>query len=368
MKIIHLLSITSCIFLCCLSFSGYTASTDAELNQLEEQLTHLKKQLFKDEGSRKKIFQELAKTEKKTSEYLHELHQLTSQEEETKQAIQSLSQTIESLDQQLKKQEKTLANHVRARHLLGTANPWQWLIHQETALTLSRLYVFYYYLFQADQKIIQQVRETHAHLSKNKLALVKQQTELLALQKNLAAQQKHLALMKQKQQTLLKTLDQTIQSKHEQLKTFREDKTRLQALLKKLSWRPKKQRRVATVVNIEGKHLKSPLKTPSKQRKPLNQGIVFLANEGTPVVSILPGKVIFSDWLKGYGLLLIIEHDNGVMSLYAHNASLFKPLGASVKQGEQIATVGHTGGLRENGLYFEVRRRGRAVPPHEWMS
>jgi murein hydrolase activator len=362
------LSITSCVFLCCLSFNGYTASTDAKLNQLEKQLLHLKKQLFKDEDSRKKTYRDLAKTEKKTSEHLHQLHQLTIQEQETKQAIQSLNQTIESLNQQLKKQEITLANHVRARHLLGTAHPWQWLLHQETSHTLSRLYVFYYYLFQADQKIIQQVRETHAHLSKNKIALLKQQNELLTLQQNLVAQQKHLALMKQQQQTLLKTLNQTIQSKHEQLKTFREDKTRLQALLKKLSLRPKKQRRFATILNLEGKHLKSPLKTPSKQTKPLNQGIVFLANEGTPVVSILPGKVIFSDWLKGYGLLLIIEHDNDVMSLYAHNASLFKSLGASVKQGEQIATVGHTGGLRENGLYFEVRRRGRAVPPREWMS
>jgi septal ring factor EnvC (AmiA/AmiB activator) len=100
----------------------------------------------------------------------------------------------------------------------------------------------------------------------------------------------------------------------------------------------------------------------------MNQGLIFFAHEGTPVSAVSSGKIVFSDWLKGYGLLLIIDHGRGFMTLYAHNESLFKQKGDQVKQGEQIATVGHTGGIKENGLYFEIRQRGKVIPPLRWLS
>ena len=100
----------------------------------------------------------------------------------------------------------------------------------------------------------------------------------------------------------------------------------------------------------------------------MNQGVTFFAKEGEPVVSVYAGKVVFSDWLKGYGLLLIVDHGMGFMTLYAHNQSLFKRKGDPVLQGEQIASIGHSGGLKQNGLYFEVRHRGKAIPPLEWLS
>ena len=350
-----------------LPISGYAASTKSQLGQLEERMLNIKQQLTSDQNSRNKLYQKLAHTEKKISSDLHELHLLTPQIAQKKKDIEDITQKINILNQQLKQQEITLANHVRARHKLGVIRPWQWLLHQDTPRTLSRLFVFYHYLFQADQHIIEQVRETSTRLSKTQAALSEEQESLQALQDKITLRQKRLNLMKQKQQTLIQTLSQQIQTKHEQLKTFRRDKARLQSLVKKLSLRPQKHTRTPAL-KLEGKRLKSPLEKAFKETKPLNQGMVFMANEGTPVLSVLPGKVVFSDWLKGYGLLLIIDHGDGVMSLYAHNASLFATLGTSVKQGEQIATVGHTGGLRENGLYFEVRRRGRAVPPREWMS
>ena len=100
----------------------------------------------------------------------------------------------------------------------------------------------------------------------------------------------------------------------------------------------------------------------------MNQGVVFFAQEGAPVTAVFPGKIVFSDWLKGYGLILILDHGQGFMTLYAHNQSLFKQKGDSVIQGEQIATVGHSGGLKQNGLYFEIRQRGKAIPPLRWLS
>jgi murein hydrolase activator len=360
------------LFILCmtLSNSGSATSTKTKLNQLEAHVLNIKKQLSVDESSRDKHYQTLSLTEKKISQDLHTLHRLTTEEKEIKKTIQSITTRMNTLNQQRSTQEKMLARHIRARHQLGVIHPWQWLLHQESPRTLSRLFVFYHYLFQADQRLIQQLRETSTHLESQQVALALQQKKLIPLQTQLTQRHKRLKSMKQKQEALIHTLNQTIETKHVRLKTLHNDKARLQSLVKKLSAHPQSSKKSmpSSTVKLGSERLKSPLKNPSQQTKLLNQGLVFLASEGTPVLSILPGKVIFSDWLKGYGLLLIIDHGHGVMSLYAHNASLFKPLGSSVKQGEQIATVGHTGGLRENGLYFEVRRGGRAVPPREWMS
>jgi len=254
---------------------------------------------------------------------------------------------------------------VRARHRLGALRPWEWLLHQETPRTMARLFVFYRYVFQADQQLIEQVRQTTKNLEKNQVVLTHEQQALQKLETELLHHQTHLARMQREQRTLVDTLSKTIQSKRDKLKTYQQDKARLQALLKTLAAR---HRPHPKSFNLERSHLFYPLKSRSKETKPLNQGIVFLAREGTPVLAVLSGKVIFSDWLKGYGLLIIIDHGEGMLSLYAHNASLYVSQGISIKQGQQIATVGHTGGLRENGLYFEVRRRGRAVPPRQWMS
>jgi murein hydrolase activator len=340
--------------------------TKIELSQVERNMVHIKSQINEDKHSRSKLYQSLGLTEKKLGEDLHQLHNLNIEEEQKKQAVIGLVQRINLLNQQLHTQQIALGNHVRARHRLGSLHPWEWLLHQESPRTMARLFVFYHYLFKADQQLIDQVRETTGHVEKNQVVLSSEQKKLQALEAELTRHQTHLVRMKREQNKLIEALDETIQTKRDKLKTYRQDKARLRALLKTLA--AKKYHPHPKSFNLERSNLPYPLKGRAKETKPLNQGIVFLAREGTPVVAVLSGKVIFSDWLKGYGLLIIIDHGEGMLSLYAHNASLFIAQGGAVKQGQQIATVGHTGGLRENGLYFEVRRRGRAIPPRQWMS
>ncbi len=359
------------LLLCMLISSSVLADapsrTQTQLSKLEDTMDTIQAQLTKDEHSRDALYKKLAITEKKMGEDLHALHTIKNDTQAKKRAIQDLQKTIDGLNQQLKKEQGALREHVRARHRLGGMHPWQWLLNQETSHDMSRLLVFYEYLFRADQELIEQVQKTSEHLTKNQADLSREQHHLETLHKKLMQRQTRLYQMQKEQRALIHALDETIQSKHEQLSAVKHDKMHLQALLNKLNTRPQKGH-FQKSLSVEGQALQSPVNQNPNATKPLNQGLVFLAHEGTPVTAVLPGKVVFSDWLKGYGLLLIVEHGDGMMSLYAHNASLFAQLGDEVKQGDQIATVGHTGGLRENGLYFEIRRRGRAVPPREWMS
>ena len=98
------------------------------------------------------------------------------------------------------------------------------------------------------------------------------------------------------------------------------------------------------------------------------QGVTIPAKAGTTVQAIHHGRVVYADWLRGSGLLLIIDHGDGYMSLYAHNQSLLRDVGEWVSAGTAISTVGNSGGQERDGLYFEVRHEGKPVDPSRWCK
>ena len=98
------------------------------------------------------------------------------------------------------------------------------------------------------------------------------------------------------------------------------------------------------------------------------KGTLIGASEGTQVKAVAPGQVVYADWLDGFGMLLVIDHGRGYMSLYGHNQSLLRQVGQSVEQGEPVALVGDSGGQDRPGLYFEIRYQGEAINPTKWLA
>jgi septal ring factor EnvC (AmiA/AmiB activator) len=99
-----------------------------------------------------------------------------------------------------------------------------------------------------------------------------------------------------------------------------------------------------------------------------SHGLLISAGMGSPVRAVADGSVVFAEWMTGYGLIIIVDHGNGYLSLYAHNESLLKDVGAAVKRGDAVARVGNSGGLAQPALYFELRRNGQPVDPAVWMG
>ena len=99
-----------------------------------------------------------------------------------------------------------------------------------------------------------------------------------------------------------------------------------------------------------------------------SHGLLISAGLGSPVRAVADGSVVFAEWMTGYGLILIVDHGNGYLSLYAHNESLLKDVGAVVKRGDAVARVGNSGGLAQPALYFELRRNGQPVDPAVWIG
>lgn len=98
------------------------------------------------------------------------------------------------------------------------------------------------------------------------------------------------------------------------------------------------------------------------------KGTLIGASEGTQVKAVAPGQVVYADWLDGFGMLLVIDHGRGYMSLYGHNQSLLRQVGQKVEQGEPVALVGDSGGQERSGLYFEIRYQGEAINPTKWLA
>lgn len=369
-------SINPIILLAILSLSSLTlpswaenssiTQTKTKLKRLDEQINTLKQTLASVQDKRGVLNQELAGTEKQISDGIRKLRLIQQGMNSKQHKINLLQQHVNELNQQLAAQQELLAQHIRTRYKMGEYQPLKWMLNQDDPYAISRLLTFYQYLVQSRQNIIDQIDATKTNISLNHNKLKNELTEQQHLQQQLHGHQQQLERDKQYHTAVIQSLDNEIETKEHTLSEYEGNKENLSRLLKTLALqsvihtkRPFTQMR---------RKLPRPVQVGRQSLQKMNQGVTFFAGEGTPVTAVYPGKVVFSDWLNGYGLLLILDHGQGFMTLYAHNQSLFKRKGATVLQGEQIATVGHSGGLKQNGLYFEVRQRGKAIPPLEWLS
>ena len=284
--------------------------------------------------------------------------------------INELQVQINKLNQDLDAHKELLSKHIRARYKTGEYQPMKWVLNQDTPYEISRLLTFYQYLIKSRQHLIDNIHEIHKKIIVGQDVLHSEMQEQQNLHEQLSQDQKKLEQNKLYQKAVLNTLRADIQTNEQQLQEFKRNKANLSRLLKSLVQQSVVQTHVQSQTSFISMRRKliMPVQCNKNSLEKAKQGVTFYVPEGTPVSAVSAGKVVFSDWLKGYGLLLIIDHGQGFMTLYAHNQALFKQKGSSVYQGEQIASVGHTGGFKQNSLYFEVRQRGKAVSPLDWLS
>lgn len=340
--------------------------TQNKLNGLNAQIINLQQTLNTAQNKRDVLNQELSKTEKQISQGIQELHLIQKTMNEKMIKITALKNQVNTLAQQLNIQQQSLANHIRTRYQMGEYQPLKWILNQNNLHQINRILTYYQYLIKSRQQLIDHISTTRHNLNHSTEILNKELAVHQELKKKLTKNQHQLEHNKNYHTALIKSLNNEIQSKQNKLKEAQKNKSNLAYLLKNLSQNPMTQ--PSKPFGRMRNKLPFPVHTQNKSFSKMNQGVTFFADEGTVVTAVYPGKVVFSDWLKGYGLLLIIDHGHGFMTLYAHNESLFKRKGEHVNQNEQIATVGHSGGIKQNGLYFEIRLRGKAIPPLAWLS
>lgn len=340
--------------------------TKTKLKQLDVQINNLQKTLASAHDKRGLLNKELSATEKQIGDGIRKLRVIQNTMNDKSHKITALQTQVNQLNEQLTAQQQLFASHVRARYQMGEYQPLKWLLNQNDPYKLNRILTYYQYMVKPRQKLIAQIDTTRNKLNDSKEVLNNELTANQKLKAELLQSQQQLQKNKNYHTALIKSLNNEIQNKQNSLIEARKNKENLARLLESLAQQSVTQ--AHTPFNQMRKKLPLPVQAQKRSLRQMNQGVTFFADEGTPVTAVYPGKVVFSDWLKGYGLLLIIDHGQGFMTLYAHNESLFKTKGQYVIQNEQIASVGHSGGIKQNGLYFEIRLRGKAIPPLTWLS
>ena len=346
--------------------SSSVTQTQTKLKQINDKIDLLKRTLASANDRRGALNKELSGTEKQIGEGIQQLHSIQKNMQGKEEKITDLQTKVNDLNNQLTMQQKMLAGHVRTRLQMGEYQPLKWVLDQEDPYKINRLLTYYHYIIKSRKQLIEQIDVTRTKLNENKEQLHNELATNLQLKQQLLRHQQQLEKHKNYHTALIDSIDNEIQSKKHALRDFEKDKKNLSHLLISLAQRSVIQNN--TPFAKMRRKLPSPIQSTHKNLQKMNQGVTFFADEGTVVTAVSPGKVVFSDWLRGYGLLLIIDHGQGFMTLYAHNQSLFKKKGQTVRQNEQIASVGHSGGIKQNGLYFEIRLRGKAISPLEWLS
>ncbi|PCI61980.1 MAG: peptidase M23 [Gammaproteobacteria bacterium] len=302
------------------------------------------------------------------------VNQTNKQIQQTHQKIGQLRQQKFQLNKQKKHQQSLLAQQLRASYSTGNHDYLKLILNQEKPATVQRTLSYYQYFNQARIKEITNVEQTVKALNKVSEQQTVELAKLTQLKQQQVTQQHQLKASNKNRKNTIKKLSKQLLTDKQKLRKLKNEEQNLAIELAKL------QKIAQAEVTLAGlSRLKHKLSWPTKGRlfKRFGnhkqgslrwKGVLITAPVGRDIKSIHNGKVLFSDWLNGYGLVIVIDHGNGYMSLYGHNQALLKNVGERVETGEPIALVGQSGGQNRSGLYFEIRHDGRAVNPKTWCK
>jgi len=252
------------------------------------------------------------------------------------------------------------------------------LLNQENPHTVARSLAYYRYFFEARNTLLEQYRKTLRELQELQQRIDATLAELDSRGRTLQQQQADLTTAQASRQLALAELNDSISSKSAQLKQKEQDRKQLEELLRAIEKAIIDLQVPANYATFQSARGQMPWPVagkpsnqfdhPRNEGKMRWQGITIPATEGTTVKAIHHGRVVYADWLRGSGLLLIIDHSDGYMSLYAHNESLLREVGEWVTAGTPVSTVGNTGGEDQTALYFEIRHNGKPTNPAQWCK
>ncbi|WP_245961524.1 murein hydrolase activator EnvC family protein [Thalassotalea euphylliae] len=355
------------------------SSEDAKKQRSTEQLSTVKSEIAKQKSAivqvskkRRQLNAQLKKDDFAIAKVAKAMNNTRNSLKATQDKLTSLAKEKAQLNRDKVQQENALAHQLRTAYTTGQHDYLKMLLNQEESSQVQRSLTYYQYLSKARIAEIEAFQATIARLSEVEVEQQQKAKQLTQLQQTQQSQRAALEKNKAQRKKTLTALRKELLSNKQQLAKLEQEEANLVAELERLA------RQSALAKNLPGlDRLKRKLRWPvsgrikhsfgtRKQGYLRWKGVLLSAAVGRQVTSIYSGKVLFSDWLKGYGLVTVIDHGKGYMSLYGHNQALLKNVGDTVEPGEAIAIVGQSGGQSEPGLYFEIRHHGKAVNPKLW--
>jgi len=347
---------------------------DQALSAVQQQISKQKNAIEKTNSKRSVLEQQLKNDDNAIAKIAKATIETQARYQLTQKNLKRLAQEKVSLSHQKLQQEKILAQQLRAAYTSGHHDYIKLLLNQEKPENVQRTVTYYKYLNSARIKEIDQFQIVLSDLLAVTTEHQEQANTLQILKQQQAEQKKTFQNTKRERKKTIKALNKKLLSSKQLLAKLVAEEENLVAALQRIAALSQQSVELIGLKKLK-KQLSWPIKGKiknsfgSRKQGYLKwKGILLTAPVGRQVKTIHNGTVLFSDWLKGYGLVTVIDHGAGYMSLYGHNQALLKAVGDRVETGEPIALVGQSGGQAQSGLYFEIRRNGQAVNPKAWFK
>jgi septal ring factor EnvC (AmiA/AmiB activator) len=349
----------------------------ARLEKLDSSISKLEKKLRSRDKQKDSLQNELKKVEVEASQLKGNLRKLGKEIRTVVAELSTLKRQETDLQARIVQQADVIAEQIAAAHKLGDQEPIKLLLNQEDPQQIARVFKYYDYFLQArSEKIasymndVKSLSEVIARISSQQLALKRSQSDLKKGQEKLRGRVA-------KRSVTLKQLDASLVSDKKKLGSLQRERSELEEILSAVeeavadmtlpsNYKPFLSRKGKLSWPLKGRVAHS---YGSQRSGELRwEGWLISASAGTAVNAVHNGRIVFSNYLRGFGLLAIVDHGDGYMTLYAHNQELLKDTGDWVQSNELVARAGNTGGLNKPALYFEIRSQGKPADPKVWLE
>ncbi len=368
------------------------AQKEAELRQLNQRIDKVRKSVNADVQRRDKLSVQLREAELGVQAARKELDQIHAQRLATEARLRELQAEQAQREKELDGERTALAGELRTAYVNGREEQLKLLLNQEDPSALGRLLAYYGYFGRARAERIREIQDKLEHLALVREKIVAEQTRLGALEEQRATRVADLKSSQDRRAKAVSAIDQSLKTRGGELKRLQSQAQGLEKLITELrkaieraqSAQPARKGGSAgsgTLKQAPFEPLRGKLPWPVQDGKLLArfgqpraggslrwQGLLIGTDRGARVRAPFAGRVVYGDWLPGMGLMLVIDHGGGYMSLYGHNEELFRKVGDPVAAGDVIGAVGDSGGHSQPALYFEVRRGKTPVDPQTWLT
>jgi len=348
---------------------------EAELQAVKSEIERITRQVSLEQVERDRLTQELRTSELSVGKLRDALSGVRSERAARAARRAALTAEQQVREAEVQRNRAALAGQLRAAYLIGRQEPLKLLLNQKDPALAGRMFAYYSYFGRARAGQIKLIEDDLQRLAQLDGELAAEDQALAQLEKQQRAQLHELEHARTQRSHVLASLEAQSHTRAQSLERLRSQQAGLEKLLREL-------RTAMERFPLEGNdafaRLRGKLAWPVSGRLVARfgdaraggvrwDGVLVATERGAPVKAVCQGRVIYADWLPGLGLLTIVDHGDGYLSLYGHNERLYKAAGEPVAAGEAIAAAGDSGGSSRPELYFEIRKGGKPVDPRPWF-
>jgi septal ring factor EnvC (AmiA/AmiB activator) len=359
-----------------ISGSEDPAMVEKTLDDIRKQILKLEKATLKAVNRRGTEEQALRTAEVSESKLRRNLQKLDEDLVGTRSRLATLERQADETESELSQHRSELNRQLRLAYATGREDWLRTVLSQRDAVSIGRQMVYYGYFAQQRSGLMDIVKAQLNTLAENAAAVGREQENLAQSQRTQKKRLAELSEARQARRLALADIDKKIASQNGRLEQLRVEAKDLESLVADLTRlfgdvsigdsTPFANRKGEMTWPIDGRLLKK-FGDPKADGRLRWDGVLLASGAGSEVLAVHHGRVVYSDWLPGMGLLVVLEHGDGYLSLYGHNQDLIMEVGEWVTSGSVIAHVGDSGGQPVSGLYFEIRKNGSPVNPSHWV-